>query len=596
MISMKYFFLFLSIFLMACQDKSKAKADDPSKNKKPNVIMILTDDQGWGDLSMNGHRQLSTPHIDALAAGGVTFDRFYVSPVCSPTRAEILTGRYHVRGGVYSTSQGGERLDLDETTMAEVFRKGGYATAAYGKWHNGMQAGYHPNARGFDDFYGFCSGHWGNYFDPMLEHNGEIVKGDGFIIDDLTSHGIDFIKDNKDNPFFLYLPYCTPHSPMQVPDRWYEKYDGLELQQGGTYPDREKIEHTRAALAMCENIDWNVGRIMEQLKAMNLLENTIVMFLSDNGPNGHRWNGGMRGTKGSTDEGGIRSPLIMSWKGTLESGKVVDNICSNIDLLPTLCDLTGVDLQTNKPVDGRSIKPLLIEDSSEWDDGLVISHWKGNTSVRSQTHRLDQEGKLYDMVHDPNQTVDVAAEHPEVMNALTGAKEKWEQEVLVELPKEDKRTFDIGHPDYPNTQIPARDVTAHGNITRSNRWPNCSYFSNWTSITDKITCQTKVLAGGTFELDLYYTCPASSVGSIFTLNIGDEQIETTLTEAHDPPDMGMENDRFERGESYVKDFKKLSLGSIKLEAGEATLEIKANEIKGAELMDFRMLMLRRVEG
>nr|MBD3620931.1 sulfatase-like hydrolase/transferase [Sunxiuqinia sp.] len=194
--------LILTIF-GSCQESDDAQY--------PNIIFILTDDQGWGDLSISGNTNLETPNIDRLAATGVTFDRFYVSPVCSPTRAELLTGRYHPRGGVYSTSAGGERLDSDETTLADFFKRAGYVTAAYGKWHNGMQPPYHPNARGFDDFYGFCSGHWGNYFSPMLEHNGEIVQGNGFVIDDFTMRGIDFIEKNKDRPFLLYLPYNTPH-------------------------------------------------------------------------------------------------------------------------------------------------------------------------------------------------------------------------------------------------------------------------------------------------------------------------------------------------------------------------------------------------
>jgi len=138
----------------------------------PNVIIILSDDQGWGDLGLQGNTNINTPNIDALSATGATLNNFYVCAVCSPTRAELLTGRYHFRGGVYSTGGGGERLDLDETTIAELFQKAGYSTAAYGKWHNGMQYPYHPNGRGFSDYYGFCSGHWGNYHSPMLEHNG----------------------------------------------------------------------------------------------------------------------------------------------------------------------------------------------------------------------------------------------------------------------------------------------------------------------------------------------------------------------------------------------------------------------------------------
>ena len=194
-----------------------------------NVVIILSDDQGWGDFSISGNSNLETPNIDRLARDGALFNNFYVEAVCSPTRAELLTGRYHQRSGVYSTSAGGERIDLDERILAQVFKEAGYATAAYGKWHNGMQAPYHPNSRGFDDFYGFCSGHWGSYFNPMLEHNGAIVQGDGFLVDDLTDHGIRFIEDNRDKPFLLYLPYNTPHSPMQVPDRWFEKFENTEL-------------------------------------------------------------------------------------------------------------------------------------------------------------------------------------------------------------------------------------------------------------------------------------------------------------------------------------------------------------------------------
>ena len=168
----------LRICLLFCLLVTAASANHP------NVIVILTDDQGWGDLSMNGNTNLSTPHIDSLARDGASFDRFYVCPVCSPTRAEFLTGRYHPRSGVYSTSAGGERMDLDEATIAESFRAAGYATAAFGKWHNGMQYPYHPNGRGFDLYYGFCSGHWGNYFDPVLERNGQLVHGNGFVIDE----------------------------------------------------------------------------------------------------------------------------------------------------------------------------------------------------------------------------------------------------------------------------------------------------------------------------------------------------------------------------------------------------------------------------
>ena len=390
-----------------------------STTRRPNVIIFLADDQGWGDLSVHGNANLSTPNIDLLAKEGARFNHFYVSPVCSPTRAEILTGRYHPRGGVYSTSAGGERLDTDEKTIAQVFQAAGYATAAYGKWHNGMQYPYHPNARGFDDFYGFCSGHWGDYFDPLLEHNGELTKGNGFIIDDLTDKALAFIEAHAAGPFFLYVPYNTPHSPMQVPDRWWNKFKDFEPAM--RHSEREDVQFTRAALAMCENIDWNVGRVMDKLKRLGLDENTIVIYLSDNGPNSWRWNGGMKGRKGSTDEGGVRAPFLIRWPGHIIAQREVGHIAAAIDLYPTLADLAGIDPHIEKPLDGISLKRLLVQPETNWKDRFIVSHWNGRTSVRSQRYRLDHEGKLYDMQGDPGQLRNVAKEQSAVAQTLSNA-------------------------------------------------------------------------------------------------------------------------------------------------------------------------------
>lgn len=577
--------VFISISLFSCSKKEK--------NDRPNIILILSDDQGWGDLSMNGNTNISTPNIDKLAETGVTFDRFYVCAVCSPTRAELLTGRYHVRGGVYSTSQGGERLDLDETTIAEVFKNAGYKTAAYGKWHSGMQPPYHPNARGFEDYYGFCSGHWGNYFSPMLEHNGEIVKGDGFIIDDFTNHGIKFIEENQDNPFFLYLPFNTPHSPFQVPDKWWNKYENKELDLKHRDPEKEIPDVTRAALAMCENIDWNVGRLVEKVEELKLMEKTIIIYLSDNGPNSWRWNDGMKGRKGSTDEGGVRSPMIIKWEGKFTPGQKIYQIASILDFLPTLTDLAGVDYSAEKPLDGKSLKPLLTEKNPEWEERYIINHWR-RTSIRSQQFRMDYDGNLFDMTNDPGQLTDVAAENQEVAGKLSEALKKWKNEVLIELPDTDKRAFPIGDPDFNFTQIPARDGIASGKIERSDNSPNCTYFTNWTNLNDSISWPVEVIKGGTFEVELYYTCPPEDIGSTIQLSFGENKLPWKIMESHNPPQKGMENDRILRTQSYVKDFKKVSMGNIRLDSGSGTLTLKALEIPGSQVMDFRLLFFRRI--
>ncbi len=561
---------------------------------QPNIVLILSDDQGWGDLSINGNTNLSTPNIDELATKGVTFDHFYVSPVCSPTRAEILTGRYSVRGGVYSTSAGGERLDLDEVLISEILKSAGYATAAYGKWHNGMQAPYHPNTRGFDDFYGFCSGHWGNYFSPMLELNGEIVTGDGFIIDDLTNHGLQFMEDNQDQPFFLYLPFNTPHTPMQVPDKWWNKFKGKQLDMQHRNPEMEDPKFTSAALAMVENIDWNVGRVIDKLVELNLTENTLIIYLSDNGPNSWRWNGGMKGRKGSTDEGGVRSPLIMNWPGTIKGGKVVKEIAAAIDLLPTLVDATNTDYQSKKLLDGVSLAPLLFEDDPKWNERLIFSYWNKKLSVRSQKYRLGNGDMLFDMEIDPGQKHDISKEEPMIHKQLASAKSEWIKNVLPELPDEDNRTFTIGYEGFSNTQMPARDGIAHGNIIRSNKWPNCSFYTNWIDVEDMITWEVEVLTEADYEVVIYYTCSAESIGSRFELSFLDSSLTGQITEVHDPELKGMENDRLIRSESYVKDFKPLNIGIIHLKKGVGTLRLKPLEIQGKEMMDFRLMMLKKV--
>ncbi|GAG41199.1 unnamed protein product, partial [marine sediment metagenome] len=253
------------------------------------------------------------------------------------------------RGGVRGTSTGKERLNLDERTIGETFKAAGYATGAYGKWHNGMQHPYHPNARGFDDYYGFCSGHWGQYFDPILEHNGKIVRGNGYITDDFTDHALEFIERNKDRPFFCYVPFNVPHTPFQVPDKFYKKFADHPIEMKNRDPEKDEIGRTRAALAMCENVDWNVGRVLDKLESLGLADDTIVIYFSDNGPNSWRWNGGMKGKKGSTDEGGVRVPCMVRWPGHIEAGTKVSQIAGAIDLLPTLADMAGIPIVGTKP-------------------------------------------------------------------------------------------------------------------------------------------------------------------------------------------------------------------------------------------------------
>ncbi|HDZ14216.1 hypothetical protein LCGC14_1034260 [marine sediment metagenome] len=598
----RYFILLFSIlfFLKGCQEEKKVTSQTKKKevNKKPNVILILADDQGWGDLGSSGNLNIKTPNIDAIAKNGVSFENFYVQPVCSPTRAELLTGRYFPRTGVYATSSGGERLDYEETTLAEIFKKGGYRTAAFGKWHNGTQPPYHPNSQGFEDFYGFASGHWGNYFSPMLEHNGKIVKGKGFLVDDLTEQGLNFIEKNQEEPFFLYLPLNTPHSPMQVPDAYWNRFKDKDLGRFGDAVEpqnAENINMNKAALAMVENIDYNVGRIMAKLRKLYLEDDTIVIYMTDNGPNSFRWNGGMRGIKGSTDEGGVRSPFYIQWKDSLPEGKTVSEIASALDILPTLSKMANVPPVTAKPLDGKDLTPLLFSEDIKWDDRLIYNHWNGKTSLRTQNYRLDAENRLYNIRNDRSQTTDIATRNPQLRDSLIQLRSDWISDVKPLTAETDVRPFTLGHPSYLYTLIPARDGIPHGNIKRSSVHPNDSYFENWTSARDSITWDIAVLGDGHFVVELYYTTSEKNLGSIVELSLGSSKIAKKITVANDAPLKGMENDRVPRKESYVKDFKPMKLGTMVLKEGKGTLTLKTLGVAGKEVADIRLLVFRKVE-
>lgn len=569
---------------------------------KPNFVIILADDQGWGDLSVHGNTNLATPRIDSLAKDGARFERFFVCPVCAPTRAEFLTGRFYPRTGVRGVSTGQERLNADEVTIADTFKAAGYATGAFGKWHNGSQHPYHPNARGFDEYYGFTSGHWGNYFDPMLEHNGKIVRGEGYITDHLTDKAMAFIEEHKDGPFFCYLPYNTPHSPMQVPDRFFDKFAERPLAMHNREPEKEDMPHLRAALAMCENIDWNVGRVLGKLDELGLADDTVVIYFSDNGPNGTRWNDGMKGRKGSIDEGGVRVPFLIRWPGHIEAGREIGEIAGAIDLLPTLTDLAGIPMRSTKPLDGRSVKPLLLGEAVDWSDRYLLSFRGGGgrktnsggpaVSVRSQGYRLDAEGKLFDMIADPGQYEDVAAKHPKVAKEMRAAAARFVEELGDSIGPDD-RPFPVGYAE--STPLPARDGVEHGGVARSGKAPNCSYFTNWTSRDDKITWDVEVAEPGDYEAIVYYTCPEKDAGSTVELSFNGATLRGEVSEAHDPPAYGMESDRTpdRGGESYVKDFKPMSLGTIRLEKGRGELALRATDIPGSQVMEVRLLFLNR---
>jgi hypothetical protein len=304
----------------------------------------------------------------------------------------------------------------------------------------------------------------------------------------------------------------------------------------------------------------------------------------------------MKGRKGSTDEGGVRSPLHVRWPRGIKPGAVVTPIAGAIDLLPTLCDLAGVKPAGAMPLDGVSLAPLLRGEKADLPPRVLFQHWNGRVSARTQTHRLDAEGKLFDMAADPGQTTDVGAKQPDVAAKLKAAVADWRKDVLSGIAGKDDRPFPVGHKTFPVTQLPARDGVPHGTIRRSASAPNCSYFTHWTKPDDRITWAVDVATAGRYRAEVLYTCAKEDVGVTVKLALGDAAVASVVSEPHDPPATGAEHDRVPRvGESLVKDFKPWAMGEFRLPRGRGTLTLTAPTIPGRQAIDVRGLVLTLLE-
>ena len=573
-----------------------ARQTETADGKKPNVVLVMTDDQGWGDIRSHGNDKIDTPVMDKLGADGARFDRFFVSPVCAPTRASLLTGRYHLRTGTHGVTRGYENMRSEEVTIAEALKREGYATGCFGKWHNGAHYPYHPNGQGFDEFLGFCCGHWNNYFDTTLERNGQPTKTGGYITDVLTDAAIHFIEKNKDRPFFCYVPYNAPHSPFQVPDKYFDKY------KARGFDDR-----TACVYAMCENLDDNIGRILERLDRLKLSDDTIVLFLTDNGPNTDRYNGDMKGRKGSTHEGGIRVPLFIRWPGHIRPGTRVSQIAAHIDIFATIIELCGVPMPKTLPQDGLSLVPLLMGETANWPDRMIFTFRtpQGQTSevpgsVRVQRWRAVKarsRWELYDMSNDPDQAKDVSKNYPDVVKKLSAAYEQACGDVT-------KAGFEpllihVGYPHWPVVTLPGHEAflepPSKQGISYRGRsgWAN-DYVTNWTSTEAYPWWPVEVVRAGRFEVTLMYVCAKENVGTKIRVEIGGKSLEAVVGRAHDPEPIPSP-DRVPRGEVYEKIWAPLTIGDVELSKGRAKLVVRVLEIPAGRAFDLKAVQLRRVD-
>ncbi|WP_227021352.1 arylsulfatase [Oceaniferula marina] len=444
MMNTQPFFSFLAVTSAVLSLSSMAADAEPSpmKGVKPNIILVITDDQGYADISAHGHPLLKTPHLDQLRAESMSFESFHASPTCAPTRSAIMSGRDPFYVGVTHTVLERERMALNVPTLAEMLKENGYHTGIFGKWHLGDEAAYRPDKRGFDEVYmhgaggigqsygGTCGDAPGNqYFNPYILHNNTFVKTEGFCTDLFFNQAILWMKKMKDEkkPFFTYLSTNAPHGPFISPEHYKKPFAkaGYNAKQQGFY-------------GMIANIDERMGTLMAQLEEWKIADDTILIFMSDNGPTGagNTWNAGMKGKKGSVDEGGTRVPFFIRWPKKISADTRCQKLVRHYDILPTLAAITGATPKEKKQLAGRSFLPLLENPEADWADRITVFH-KGrwgykqqptknkSYALRSGQWRLVDGKHLYDIQKDPLQKKNVIKNHPEVVQKMTAYYDAW---------------------------------------------------------------------------------------------------------------------------------------------------------------------------
>ncbi len=559
----------------------------------PNVILVITDDQGWWDVGIHGNPHIETPAMDRIAREGVRFTRFYCSPVCTPTRASLLTGRHYQRTGAIDTYKGRDTLAAGEITLAEVFRARGYRTACIGKWHLGRYMKYHPNERGFEHFFGFWQYGFINRYDDSDElwHDKRRVITTGYVTDVLTDQALAWIEQNRSKPFFLYLSYNAPHSPYLVPDSYIARYlkKGLPLQEARIY-------------GMITCIDDNLRRLLEALERWQLAQTTLLIFMSDNGGVSRFYSCGLRSGKGSVYEGGIRVPFFARWPGQVPAGAVVDTPVQHVDVFPTLCELIGAPLPGDRKLDGRSfllhlrraegpglhehlfhqwnrVRPLLgpPEDPSEapLDERKAF---RPNWAVHdARGFKLHATGELFDLNRDPGEQHDVAKTYPEVASRLRARFEEFFRDVTAG--QQYRRVpIEVGREDENPVEL---DIAWSEQVGKKLRHFNRRYhrdtIEDWSEPGDFLRWRIEAVNSGRYEVVLEYGCAPAEAGSRYAITAGRARLESVVKPT--------------AGDMVFEPF---SAGVLSLEKGETLLEIRPLELRSRRLMTLHRVWLRRL--
>ena len=494
-------------FLMVLCFQSAVLAQE---QERPNVIIIITDDQGYGDLGYTGNPHVKTPHIDNFAKESIRFTNFYVSPVCAPTRASLMTGRYSLRTGIRDTYNGGAIMAANEMTLAEMLQQADYRTGIFGKWHLGDNYPSRPIDQGFDESLMHLSGGMGqvgdfttyfkgdrSYFDPVLWHNGKQEAYEGYCSDIFADNAIAFIEENHRRPFFCYLSFNAPHTPLQVPDSYYQRYNDIDPASGFDGDSRPFVamserdkEDARKVYAMVSNIDDNIGKLMQKLNDLKISDNTLIVFMTDNGPQQVRYIAGMRGRKGSVYRGGVRVPFYMRYPSKYKGNRDIETTAAHMDLLPTLSEMCNVKLPENKKIDGKNLVPLLKNKKVAWENRPLFFYWtrrypelyhnmaiqKGPFKLVGQTDydAAIADFELFNIEEDPYEEHNLVRQNLDQAVSLKAELDEW-YNLMISTPNiTDPPRIQIGHENENPVFLNRNDAGGERGI-----WAQEEIFGKW---------------------------------------------------------------------------------------------------------------------
>jgi len=573
-------------------------AEEAADAPRPNILLVMTDDQGYWDTGTTGNPHIDTPHMDSLAADGVQLRRYYAAPVCAPTRAGMMTGRYYLRTGLYNTRFGGDSLGLDEITVAELLRESGYRTGLFGKWHLGKYPGFQPQERGFDEFFGHYHGHIERYeFPNQVYHNGTRVDARGYVTDLFTEAAIDFIEDaaaRGEAPFFCALMHPAPHSPFLLDTSHTHQPRGDELI--AKYLERGLPLREARIYAMVERIDSNLGRLLAHLDTLGLAEDTLVIFTSDNGGVSRFWKGGMNGQKSGVYEGGVRAPCFVRWRGTVPAGGIVEAQTSHVDWLPTFCELAGIEPPSDRAIDGKSLVPLLMAGEGEEHQEFVYHTWDRffpnpdrRWAVSDQRWKLMAQfgqdatpspsgWRLFDLEADPGEEENLASQHPEEVERLRAVFERWFAEVTdgVEYAP---APIPVGHPGENPIVVEPSWATWEGErlayVFDGYDWDT---IEGWREPGERAEWRLEVQSTGRYALRLAYGCRPLDAGGVAKITLGEHVVEHEVAAT-----------------ATAEQFGVFAIGEFDLEAGAATLSVEVASAPGRELMRLNRVELERLD-